>query len=163
MISTNEVLRCMKEELAWALEGSAAKWGEPYVLWSVVPDWSEFRTIRFESRHSIAVCAESEVFFEDTLDQVEQGGWIQALNPRYLAFRLIDRDRGVRKSVILIREDEVPPDRYFYALPFMVRCENHVLHLHTKAAGITCRGGKRSEWGRRIGMGLDGPAPVRVN
>ena len=104
MISPNDVLRCMKDELAWALEGSAAKWGEPYLLWSVVPDWSELRTIRFESRDSVAVCVESEVFFEDTLDQVERQGWIQAIDPRYLGFRLIDRGTCVRKSVMLIRE-----------------------------------------------------------
>ena len=142
MISTNDVLRCMKDELAWALEGSSAKWGEPYLLWSVVPDWSELRTIRFESRDSIAVCVECEVFFEDTLNQVEQQGWIQALNPRYLAFRLIDRSRGVRKSLILIREGQVPSDRDLFALPFMVRCDNDVMHLRTRTAGITFTGGR---------------------
>jgi hypothetical protein len=145
MISTNDVLRCMKDELAWALEGSAAKWGEPYVLWSVVPDWSELRTVRFESRDSIAVCVESEVFFEDTLDQVEGQGWIQSLDPRYVAFRLIDRGTSVRKSVILVREDQVPSDRDLFALPFMVRCDNDVMRLRTRAAGITFTGGRSTQ------------------
>ena len=144
MISPNDVLRCMKDELAWALEGSAAKWGEPYLLWSVVPDWSELRTIRFESRDSVAVCVESEVFFEETLDQVERQGWIQALDPRYLAFRLIDRGTCVRKSVMLIRNDQVPSDRDLFALPFMVRCDNDVIRLHTRAAGITFTSGRRT-------------------
>ena len=68
MISAGDVLGCMKHELAWALEGSAAKWAEPYVLWSAVSDWSEFSHIRFESRDSKCVCVDGEVFFEETLD-----------------------------------------------------------------------------------------------
>jgi|GEM_PF-2581015 len=154
MISSNDVLRCMKDELAWALDGSAAKWGEPYILWSIVPDWSELRTIGFEPTDSIAVCVEREVFFEDTLDQVEQEGWIQALGPRYLAFRLLDQGTGVRKSLILIREDQVPSDRDLFALPFMVRCDNDVMHLRMRAAGITFTAGgvpRRGHEGNRNG------------
>ena len=145
MISPNEVLQCMKDELAWALEGSAAKWGEPYLLRSVVPDWSELRTIRCESRDSVTDCVRCEVFFENTLDQVERQGWIQALDPRYLAFRLIDRGTCVRKSVMLIREGQVPSDRDLFALPFMVRCDNDVIRLHTRTAGITFTGGRSTQ------------------
>jgi hypothetical protein len=145
MISTKDVLQSMKDELAWALEGSAARWGEPYVLWSVVPDWGEFHTVRLESRDSIAVCVESEVFFEDTLDRVETQGWIQSLDPRYVAFRLIDRGTSVRKSVILVREDQVPSDRELFSLPFMVRCDNDAMRLRSRAAGITFTGGRSTQ------------------
>jgi len=140
MNSTSDVLRCMKGELAWALEGSAAEWGEPYVLWSVVPDWRELSTITYESRDSIAVCAECEVVFEDTLDQVEQADRLQTLDPRHLAFRHIGRNPGERKSLMLILKDQVPAGRDLFALPFMVRCDRDVVHLRARTAGITFAG-----------------------
>ena len=163
MISAGDVLGCMKHELAWALEGSAAKWAEPYVLWSALSGWSEFAHIRFESRDSNCVCVDGEVFFEETLDQVEKEGWIPALNPRYLAFRLIDRDRGVRKSVILVREDKTPPDRDLVTLPFIVRRDLDVVHRHTRAAGIDFTGRRRARRGRRRNRERADSAPATVS
>ena len=163
MISPNDVLQCMKDELAWALEGSAAKWGEPYLLWSVVFDWSALRTIRFESRDSVAVCVEGEVFFEDGLDELERQGSIQALDPRYLSFRLIDRGTSVRKSVMLIRDGQVPSDRDLFALPFMVRCDNDVFRLHTRTAGITFGGGRSKQEDPRRKSGRSEAATATMN
>jgi hypothetical protein len=139
----------MKHELAWALEGSAGKWAEPYVLWSAVPEWSEFSHIRFGSRVSNCLCVEGEVFFEETLDQVEKEGWLPALNPRYVAFRLIDRDSTVRKSVILVREDHTPSGRDLGTLPLIVRCDLDVVHRLTRAAGVDLSGRRRARRGRR--------------
>jgi hypothetical protein len=153
----------MKHELAWALEGSAAKWAEPYVLWSTVPDWSEFSHIRFGSRDSNCVCVEGEVFFEEALDQVEKEGWIPALDPRYVAFRLIDRDRGVRKSVILVRQNEIPPDRDLVAMPFLVRCGLDVVHRLTRAAGIDFTGRRRARRGSRRSRKRDDAAPATAS
>ncbi|MFC1661464.1 hypothetical protein ACFL3S_08455 [Gemmatimonadota bacterium] len=163
MRSASDMQHCLEGELAWAFEGSAAKWGEPYLLWSAVPDWSEFRLIQFKSRDSVAVCAECEVFFEDTLDQVEQEDWIQTLDPRYVAFRLIDRGTGVRKSIVLIREDQVLSDRDLYALPQMVRCDNDVVHLRARAAGITFTGGKSVREGPRVRSERKKEAPATVS
>jgi hypothetical protein len=89
------------------------------------------------------------VFFEEALDQVEKEGWIQALNPRYVAFRLIDRERGVRKSVILVREDRVPSGRDLGTLPLIVPCDLDVVHRLTRAAGIDFTGRRRARRGRR--------------
>ena len=137
MKSVNDVLRCLEGELAWAVEGSPPGPGEPHVLWSVVPDWSGFRIIKFECRDSIAVCTDFETFFEDGLDQVKQKYWVQTLNPWYLAFRLIDRDTGVRGSVVLIREDLAPSTRDLGAIPHVARCHRDVVHLRARAAGVT--------------------------
>jgi hypothetical protein len=163
MISGDDVLGCMKHELAWALEGSAARWAEPYILWSAASDWSEFSHIRFGSRDSNCVCVEGEVFFEETLDQVEKEGWIPALNPRYVAFRLIDRDRGVRKSVILVREDQIPPGRDLGTLPLIVRCDLDVVHRLTRAAGIDFTGRRRAQRGRRRSRKRADSAPATVS
>ena len=163
MNSTNGLLQCMKDELTWALEGSTAEWGAPYVRWSVVPDWSELHTIELESWDSIAVCAEGEVFVEDTLGQVEKEGWIQTFDPRYVAFRLTDRNTGVRESLMLIREAQLPPDRDLFALPQMVRSARAVVHLRTRAAGITFAGGRRIQEGPRKRSGRDRAAAATVS
>jgi len=163
MDSNIDVLPAMEGELTWALEESTDKRVEPYVLRSAVPDCGEFPIIELESRGSTAVCTEGEAFFENTLDQVEQGGWIQTLDPRHLAFRPPYRGTGVRRSLIPIREDQVPSHRNLFGLPFMVRCDNDVLHLHDRAAGIAFTNGGRSQEGCRSKSEGDAAASATVS
>jgi len=93
--------------------------------------------IQFECRDSIAVGIEGEVLFDDELDLLAQKGWIQKCDPRYLAFRLVDRNTGVRESLVLIREDVVPPEGALNATPYPAPCAIEDVQLRARAAGAT--------------------------
>ena len=90
----------------------------------------------------VRAIVKSRVGFRDheNLDQVEKEDWIPALNPRYVAFRLIDREWWVRKSVTLVREDKIPPDRDLVTLPFIVSCDLDGLRRIERATGIDFTG-----------------------
>lgn len=135
MGSSDDVLRALENEVVWAREGSAAKQGEPYVRWAIIPDWGMHNLIEFECRDSIAVSIEGEILFDDDLDLLGQKGWIQNCNPCCLAFRLVYRDTGVRESLVFIRKDVVPPENALAAIAYLAQCSPEAARLRAQAAG----------------------------
>ncbi len=137
MGSPDDVLRALENEMVWAREGSAAKQGEPYLRWAIIPDWGVVEHIQFECRDSIAVGIEGEILFDDELDLLVQKGWVQKCNPCYLAFRLVDRDTGVRESLVFIRADVAPSENALNTTPYLVPCGIEDVRLRARAAGAT--------------------------
>ena len=132
--------------MVWAREGPAAKRGEPHLRWAILPDWGVLDLIEFDCRDSIAVSIEGEILFDDELDLLAQKGWIQKCNPCYLAFRMVDRDTGVRESLVFIRSDLIPPENMLNAIPYVAPCGIEDVQLRVRAAGVTLtnRAGQKS-------------------
>ena len=137
MGSPDDVLRALENEMVWAREGSAAKEGEPHLRWAIIPDWGAVNLIQFERRDSIAVGIEGEILFDDELDLLAREGWVQKCNPCYLAFRLVDRDTGVRESLVFIRADAAPPESALNTTPYLAPSCIEELRLRARAAGAT--------------------------
>lgn len=108
MAVAEDVLRLIRQELEWALEGPEKE--GPQVFWHKMATWKKLTVKDLKNPDATAFRVDGELFFGDDLRKLEDPSFFIDRNPRHVAIRMVGSEDKVRNSYLLIRGDLYPAD-----------------------------------------------------
>ncbi|MGH7481567.1 MAG: hypothetical protein ACRELV_05385 [Longimicrobiales bacterium] len=102
-----DVLRIVREEYDWLLEGPADPEGKSQIRYYKAEEWDSIGLDKLNTPDLVAVREDGQLNLRDQLKRCTAG---TLDNPRHVVLRMVDPQTAVRQSIVMVRADLYPED-----------------------------------------------------
>ena len=111
------ILKALKQELTWAKEGPNPPPGQLHLSYAPFEDWTDLGELVWENM--AAAILDGELLFGADLERLAEPGFLIRRNPRFVIFRSLHHESGLRESIACIRADVIPSEGEIKSLGYM--------------------------------------------